>query len=290
MKGRKTKAAVLTVAVLVVIIAAAVSAMAMRPDWRYVASDMLRRGDTSLLREVSAGEIITQEYSLADAESFDVISFTETLRLVNGYNPLEEDYIADIAEYGDSGVMMNPAVHGAYAALSAEISDKFDKKLYVMSAYRSAEEQNEVAAENSSVAAEEGESEHQTGLGMDVYVKNYAGYGFLKTDAGQYVNSHCHENGFIIRYPYYGKSHTGIPYEPWHLRYVGEPHAELIYRGRLTLEEYIDDLDPDKFYEYGDYIISRQHDGNTVAFPDGFKKAEISAADNGYVIITATMK
>lgn len=290
MKSKKIKAAVLSAAVLVVIISAAVSALAIRPDWRYVAADLFRRGDTSQLRVMTADEITTREYSPAEAQSIDTVRFTETLRLVNRDYPLAEDYHADIAQYGDSGVMMNPSVHSAYAALSAEISDKFGEKLYVMSAYRSAEEQNEVAAENSSVAAGEGESEHQTGLGLDVYVKGYAGYGFLKTDVGQYVNSHCHEQGFIIRYPYYGKSDTGIPYEPWHLRYVGEPHAELIYSGRMTLEEYICGLTQDNFYEYGDYIISRQNDSGTVTLPDGFGSAEISAADSGYVIVTARMK
>lgn len=290
MKSRKIKAAVISATVLVIIAALTAIVMILRPDWRYVAADLFRRSDSGALREIGDGQLITCEYSRDDLTSVDTVRFTETLRLVNGANPLDGDYHADIARYGDSGVMMNPALHDAYAALSAEISDKFGEKLYIMSAYRSAEEQSEVLAENSSVAAGEGESEHQTGLGLDVYVKGYAGYGFLKTDVGQYVNSHCHENGFIIRYPYYGKNQTGIPYEPWHIRYVGEPHAELIYSGRLTLEEYINALDEDKFYEYGGYIISRQRDGSTVTLPDGFSAAEISPADSGYVIVTAKVK
>lgn len=287
MKNRKIKATVISVAAVIVIVAAVAAIVVARPDWRYVAADLFRRGESLL---ADAGEIATREYSLYDAESMDAVRFTETLRLVNADDPLPAGYVPDIAQYGDSGVMMNPALHAPYADLSAEISDKFGEKLYIMSAYRSAEEQSEVAAENSSIAAGEGESEHQTGLGLDVYVKGYAGYGFLKTDAGQYVNSHCYENGFIIRYPYYGKSRTGIPFEPWHIRYVGEPHAELIYAGRLTLEEYICGLTEDKFYQYKDYIISRQREGDTVTLPDGFSSAEISPADRDYVIITAKMK
>ena len=38
-------------------------------------------------------------------------------------------------------------------------------------------------------AAAPGASEHQTGLGIDVYVKNFAGEGFVKSQAGQFVNS-----------------------------------------------------------------------------------------------------
>lgn len=287
MKNRKIKATVISVAAVIVIIATLAAIAVVRPDWRYVAADLFRRGE-SLLED--AGEIATQEYSLYEAESIDAVRFTETLRLVNADDPLPSGYIPDIAQYSDSGVMMNPALHAPYADLSAEISDKFGEKLYIMSAYRSAEEQNEVLAENSSIAAGEGESEHQTGLGLDIYVKGYAGYGFLKTDVGQYVNSHCYENGFIIRYPYYGKSRTGIPFEPWHIRYVGEPHAELIYSGRLTLEEYISGLTAGEFYRRGDYIISRQREGDTVTLPDSFSSAEISPADRDYVIITAKMK
>lgn len=287
MKNRKIKATVISVAAVIVVIATSAAIAVVRPDWRYVAADLFRRGE-SLLED--AGEIATQEYSLYEAESIDAVRFTETLRLVNADDPLPSGYIPDIAQYSDSGVMMNPALHAPYADLSAEISDKFGEKLYIMSAYRSAEEQNEVLAENSSIAAGEGESEHQTGLGLDIYVKGYAGYGFLKTDAGQYVNSHCYENGFIIRYPYYGKSRTGIPFEPWHIRYVGEPHAELIYSGRLTLEEYISGLTAGEFYRRGDYIISRQREGDTVTLPDSFSSAEISPADRDYVIITAKMK
>ena len=32
---------------------------------------------------------------------------------------------------------------------------------------------------------------------------------------------------------------TGIGAEPWHFRYVGRPHAELMQREGLALEEYI---------------------------------------------------
>ena len=32
---------------------------------------------------------------------------------------------------------------------------------------------------------------------------------------------------------------TGIAYEPWHYRYVGREHAEVIRREGLTLEEYL---------------------------------------------------
>lgn len=48
--------------------------------------------------------------------------------------------------------------------------------------------------------------------------------------------------GFIQRYRA-GKEHiTGIACEPWHFRYVGEPHAAFMEREDLCLEQYIERL------------------------------------------------
>jgi D-alanyl-D-alanine carboxypeptidase len=35
---------------------------------------------------------------------------------------------------------------------------------------------------------------------------------------------------------------TGIIYEPWHYRYVGKEHAEIIMSKGLCLEEYLEDM------------------------------------------------
>ena len=46
--------------------------------------------------------------------------------------------------------------------------------------------------------------------------------------------------GFIQRYHREKESLTGIACEPWHYRYVGTPHALLMEREGLCLEEYLD--------------------------------------------------
>ena len=45
--------------------------------------------------------------------------------------------------------------------------------------------------------------------------------------------------GFVIRYPEGKEKITGVNYEPWHIRYVGEEIAEEIYGSGMTLEEYL---------------------------------------------------
>ena len=95
---------------------------------------------------------------------------------------------------------------------------------------------------NASVA-KPGQSEHQTGLAMDVEGHSTLGAGlvgdFGKTPEGMWLAEHCHEYGFIIRYPE-GKTHiTGYIYEPWHIRYVGKEAAAEIAALDVTFEEYI---------------------------------------------------
>jgi len=48
--------------------------------------------------------------------------------------------------------------------------------------------------------------------------------------------------GFILRYPEDKQEITGISYEPWHFRYVGLPHSQVITAQKWTLEEYHDYL------------------------------------------------
>ena len=49
-----------------------------------------------------------------------------------------------------------------------------------------------------------------------------------------------------------------MTYEPWHLRYVGEPHAQIIYRTKIVLEEYASLYEDGEFYLFENYVISHQ--------------------------------
>ena len=48
--------------------------------------------------------------------------------------------------------------------------------------------------------------------------------------------------GFVLRYPAGREAVTGIAHEPWHFRYVGPIHGEIMARLDLTLEEYLEEL------------------------------------------------
>ena len=93
--------------------------------------------------------------------------------------------------------------------------------------------------------ARPGTSEHNLGLAADIVSADwYAQHDDLTADFDQtpafaWLREHCADYGFILRYPLGKESVTGVTYEPWHYRYVGEEAARAIMDAQLTLEEYL---------------------------------------------------
>ena len=215
------------------------------------------------------------------AENGSVLN--DSLLLINENHPIPENYSPELIDLG--GVYINSCAEEAYHNLADDIKDLYGNSIYIMSAFRSREEQTEILEYGNEYAASVDSSEHLSGLALDVYVKYYAGMGFLDSEEGQFVNSFCQDYGFIIRYPNYGEEITGIPFEPWHLRYVGLPHSKIIAENNLTLEEYIELYIPEEIYYYEDYFISRQKPGN-IFIPEDFSEIVISPDNTGYYFIT----
>ena len=148
-------------------------------------------------------------------------------------------------------IYMRPEAASALEALF-EGAAEAGLTLYATSGYRSystqkaifdrkAAERGEQAANRS--VAKPGYSEHQTGLAMDIEGETTLGTGlteaFGESPEGIWVAEHCHEYGFIIRYPKDKTNITGYIYEPWHIRYVGVEAATEITELGVTFEEYI---------------------------------------------------
>ena len=60
-------------------------------------------------------------------------------------------------------------------------------------------------------------------------------------DRAKWLEENCYKYGFILRYPPEKTAETGIIYEPWHYRYVGEEDAKKIMESGMTLEEYLEE-------------------------------------------------
>lgn len=88
-------------------------------------------------------------------------------------------------------------------------------------------------------------SEHQTGLAIDVGLKTEH-MDFIRPEfpwegvCGTFRRL-APKYGFVQRYTKEKEALTGISEEPWHFRYVGCPHAQIMTERGLCLEEYIDE-------------------------------------------------
>lgn len=93
-----------------------------------------------------------------------------------------------------------------------------------------------------------GSSEHHTGLAVDIIDTAFLNdRQDLYDDVDQLISqqwliNHAVDYGFILRYPKTKVNWTGINYEPWHFRFVGQENAIYMTKNGLALEEYIEDL------------------------------------------------
>ncbi|HAF60089.1 MAG TPA: D-alanyl-D-alanine carboxypeptidase family protein [Bacillota bacterium] len=182
------------------------------------------------------------------------------LILINKQNPVDKDYkpedLVPIEKYYAADrskaarYMRKEAAQQFYKLVEAAAEEGYE--LVMTTAYRSYDFQqilwnnyvaNEGEAAASRFSARPGQSEHQSGLAVDVSspsVDYSLTETFCKTEEGIWLAQNAHRFGFIIRFPEGKESITGYLYEPWHIRYVGEPVATEIYAKDLTLEEYLE--------------------------------------------------
>ena len=191
----------------------------------------------------------------------------EILRIVNPWTPLPEDWDPELVFINN----IEPELIGTndYEAADARCADALVHMLmdcraaghgiYVCSAYRPHEKQimlyenkiqrvinegcppEDAPAVAAMTVAVPGTSEHELGLAADIIDDSYP---YLnseqeKTEGQKWLMEHCWEYGFILRYPNGTSDITGIIYEPWHYRYVGEKFAAEIKELGVTLEEYV---------------------------------------------------
>ena len=86
-----------------------------------------------------------------------------------------------------------------------------------------------------------GPGEHATGLALDIVSGDYQNLDEKQanTKENKWLQEHCAEYGFILRYPSGKEDVTGRNYEAWHFRYVGTEAAQEIVKQGITLEEYV---------------------------------------------------
>jgi D-alanyl-D-alanine carboxypeptidase len=149
------------------------------------------------------------------------------------------------------GLQLSDQAATALEELAVEMQAAGAGKLFVNSAFRSFEYQQELFNSKTSQyglagalirSAKAGHSEHQTGLAVDVSVPEQ-GCAIMQcfgdTVGGKWLAENAWKHGFIIRYEKDTTSTTGYTYEPWHLRFVGLQVSTLYSKtGMRTLEDF----------------------------------------------------
>lgn len=203
--------------------------------------------------------VVTPEPVIPEEPAVPAEAETEwSLRLVSAAHPLPEDFTApeltqirnrqaiDKRAYPALQQMMDdaraaglqPLICSSYRTRATQerlFQNKIDR--LVKQGY-SREEAEDQAAE---WVARPGTSEHEAGLAVDIVDTSYQILDEQQeqTPVQQWLMAHCADYGFILRYPPDKSDLTGIGYEPWHYRYVGEEAAKEIMEQGICLEEYL---------------------------------------------------
>ncbi|MCL2496428.1 MAG: D-alanyl-D-alanine carboxypeptidase family protein [Clostridiales bacterium] len=204
---------------------------------------------------VSAGAWAAEPAAMPDAQV-----------LVNPQNPipayLEPQHLMSVSSFAraNNNVYLREDAAQALKAMLAALKQAGVKDtVYINSGYRNFVRQGELYAAKVSSYRKQGyaetqaramaarwvlpagESEHQTGLAVDISTAGVSYElidSFAKTAAGKWLHEHCVEYGFIVRYTAAKEEFTSVASEPWHFRYVGSDHAVYMREHDLCLEEY----------------------------------------------------
>lgn len=225
------------------------------------ANEVERENETNE-ENINEGIFLPEEYfnQLKEVDGKLVIQNVENIFiLVNKEMNLPADYVpGDLVRpkvrfvFGDQDVEKSYLRKEAAEALERmfQVAESEGIYLFASSGYRSYSRQetifqtkvNQVGEEKAlEVVAYPGQSEHQTGLAMDITSQSnnfQLTESFAVTPEGKWLAENAHRFGFILRYPKGKEDITGYSYEPWHFRYVGEEYAKIIYENNWTLEEF----------------------------------------------------
>lgn len=148
-----------------------------------------------------------------------------------------------------SDLQLDREILGIFNNLTQDYSERSGfKNLLLNSAYRSYDTQVDTynsflsslgAEATARRVATPGYSEHHTGYAFDLAVyKDGKGSNITENPECAEIIKMLPEYGFILRYPDDKADITGIGFEPWHYRFVGTPHSQIITEMGLCLEEY----------------------------------------------------
>lgn len=190
-------------------------------------------------------------------------------------------------------ITINPTVLDAIKDMFQAATSANAGSFYISSGFRPYAQQTQIydSETDKSYTQTPGHSEHETGLAADIMADNLSQDELAGSPQGNWLAANSWKYGLILRYPQGKESITGISYESWHFRYIGEPHAYYCYQHQLCLEEYVAFLKSSGGYtvtlDGKDYTIAYETPQNgTIYVPEG-QNYNVSDDNTGGYIVTA---
>ena len=187
--------------------------------------------------DVHAGDLILVNTDTAYVEE-------NPTEIVSIYDHKTDNYHVS----GTETSLRQPALDALNQMLDAFYVAPGHQDMIVISGYRTTQQQQELydadlaetGEQTSTRVALPGHSEHESGYALDfsLYTDGVQ-YDYDGTGEYAWINENCAHYGYVLRYAEDKQETTGIQAEPWHYRYVGQPHATYMMENNVCLEEYL---------------------------------------------------
>ena len=207
-------------------------------------------------------------FSILPMQAGEIMEDSGFLLLVNKNHPVDKSHKpTDLVSLGHEEYRMRSEAGEMMVAMLDACKAETGKRPVLVSGYRSYNRQNstfnirmnkklsqgysyeDAYREVSYYSAPPGTSEHQTGLAMDVSMNGTLTSAFAQTEQGKWLAANSWRFGYILRYTEEKSDYTMIGPEGWHFRYVGAPHAQIMYENNWCLEEYMNALTKSPLYK-----------------------------------------
>lgn len=258
---------------------------------------------TDFIEDICDPETEITYYAIADLMNGSVegIRYTNGLYILNDrYYIHNEDFSLLLEEteldtYGSVTMVRGAAeaLSALLAAAEAETGQRFSLgDSYIDGADPSCDHGNDCY-----MLAYYETSEHITGTSIDLLVEGEDFRTYMRSDLAKWLQDNAWRFGFAVRYPFWEGEWTGVFFQPWHIHYVGQPHAAILYKTRMPLEEYIEKEYGTRRrfyfvdYENETYVIYRQTETEgQIYIPDTLTEVEVSFDNTyGYYYVTGIL-
>ena len=232
--------------------------------------------------DVHAGDLILVNTDTAYVEE-------NPTEIVSIYDHKTDNYHVS----GTETSLRQPAVDALNQMLDAFYVATGHQDMIVISGYRTNAQQQELydadlaetGEQTSTRVALPGHSEHESGYALDfsLYTDGVQ-YDYDGTGEYAWINENCAHYGYVLRYTEDKQDTTGIQAEPWHYRYVGQPHATYMMENNVCLEEYLTLL---KNYTADEPLSITNWDGEIYQV---YYVAADASADSTYIMVPPNAK